>query len=79
MASETIAQMYLTAAERVVLRKALDGTGFVSESELNQSQAEVARRLVRVCMLLNAGKEPDNTPVYRITPKGRAAMAQADA
>lgn len=65
--------MTVTATERVVLRKALDGTGFASERDLNQSQIKVAKVLVRKGLMKDAGQEPDRTRVYRITDDGRAA------
>lgn len=66
--------MILTAAERVVMNLALDGTGFVSERELNRSQILVARRLAQLGHFKRAGAEPDGTAVYQVTARGRAAF-----
>lgn len=68
----------LSAADRVVMRIALDGTGFVSESELNPSQIGTARDLFRRGLLKNAGKEPDGTKVYRPGPSGMRAFGRSD-
>lgn len=64
--------MSLTAAERVVLAMAQDGTGFVSERELNRSQVLVARRMAKHKHLKLAGTEPDGTKVYQATEGAEA-------
>lgn len=61
----------LSAADRVVLRAALDGTGFVSGKDLSNSQLKLARELVARKLLSRAGQEPDGTAVYQITERGQ--------
>lgn len=63
----------LSAADRVILRIGLDGTGFVSGKDLNNSQLKLAKELVVRQMLSRAGNEPDGTLVYRLTDRGREA------
>ena len=62
----------LSAAERIVLRKALEASGFVSERDLNDTQTKTAKNLVVRQMLKMAGQETDRTAVYQITAEGRA-------
>lgn len=62
----------LSAAERIVLRKAINCGGFVSERDLNDTQTKTAKHLVVRQMLTPAGQETDRTAVYRITPAGRS-------
>ncbi len=62
----------LSAAERIVLRRAIEAGGFVSERDLNDTQTKTAKGLVVRQMLKAAGKETDGTLVYQITPEGRS-------
>ena len=64
----------LTAAQRVIIGLAQDGTGFVSEHELSPAQVVLARLMVRHGMLKGAGHEPDGTKVYQVTDGGRKAF-----
>lgn len=63
----------LSAAERVVLRMAINAGGFVSERDLNDTQTKVAKNLVARGLLKAAGQETDRTAVYQITPEGRSS------
>lgn len=67
----------LSAGERIILRRAIDGAGFVSERDLNRSQIKVAGDLVARGLMRQAGQEPDRTKVYGITDQGRAAYGRA--
>lgn len=66
----------LSAGERIILRRAIDGAGFVSERDLNRSQITLAGMLVNRGLLRTAGQEPDRTKVYGITDEGRQAFGE---
>lgn len=63
----------LSALERGILRMTVE-TGFVSESDLTRTQIKSARAMLEVGILQGAGTEPDKTPVYRVTDKGKQTL-----
>lgn len=66
----------MNAAERIVMRIAIEPPGFLSERELDRSQLGVARRMARNGLLRRAGQEPDGTKVYQPTEQGRTQFAK---